>query len=79
MCYHFLKKFHFLPVKYRINFEIALLVFKCLKHCAPDYLQQLIALHKPFAAYDFCGKCDVLLLEKTAVFSRVLSISHMHV
>ena len=26
-----LKKLHFLPTKYRINFKIALLVFKCLK------------------------------------------------
>ena len=34
----FLKKLHFLPMKYRINFKIALLVFKCLKHCAPGYL-----------------------------------------
>ena len=48
-----LKKLHFLPIRYRINFKIALLVFKCLKHCAPGYLQQLVALRKPFAAYNF--------------------------
>ena len=46
---------HFLLTKYRINFKNALLVFKRLKHCAPGYLQQLIALRKPFAAYDFHG------------------------
>ena len=62
----FLKKLHFLPIKYRINFKIALLVFKCLKHCAPGYLQTLIALHKPSAADDFCRNCDLLLLEKTS-------------
>ena len=37
----FLKKLYFLPIKYRMNFKIALLVFKCLKHCAPGYLQTL--------------------------------------
>ena len=62
----FLKKLHFLPKKYRINFKIALLVFKCLKHCAPGYLQELIVLHKPSAAYDFRRNCDLLLLEKTS-------------
>ena len=46
---------YFLPIKYRIKFENALLVFKRLKHCAPGYLQQLIALRKPSAAYDFGG------------------------
>ena len=40
--------------------------FKCLKHCAPGYLQELIALHNPSAAYDFCRNCYLLLLEKTS-------------
>ena len=46
---------HFLPIKYRINFKNALLVFKRLKHCASGYFQQVIALRKPSAAYDFRG------------------------
>ena len=46
---------HFLPIKYRINFKNALLVFKRLKHCASGYFQQVIALRKPSAAYDFHG------------------------
>ena len=49
----FLKKLHFLPIRYRINFKIALLVFKGLKHCAPGYLQQLVALRKPSATDNF--------------------------
>ena len=61
----FLKKLHFLPIRYRINFKIALLVFKCLKHCAPGYLQQLVAPRKPSAAYNFRSNCDMLLLETT--------------
>ena len=62
----FLKKLHFLPIRYRINFKIALLVFKCLKHCAPGNLQQLVALRKPSAAYNFRSNCDMLLLETTS-------------
>ena len=75
----FLKKLHFLPIKYHINVKIALLVFKCLKHCAPGYVLQLIALHKPSAPYDFCGNCNVLLLEKTSQinYKKSESIFHM--
>ena len=62
----FLNKLHFLPIKYRTNFIIALLVFKCLKHCAPGYLQGIIALHKPPAANDFCRNSNLLSLEKTS-------------
>ena len=54
-----------MPIRYRINFKIALLVFKCLKHCAPGYLQQLVALRNPSAAYNFRSNCDMLLLELT--------------
>ena len=32
----YLKKLHFLPVRYRIKFKIALLVFKCLNNLAPQ-------------------------------------------
>ena len=67
-------------VKYRINFKIALLVFKCLKHCAPGYLQELIVLHKPSAAYDFRRNCNLLLLEKTSQLKTTTNLnqfSHM--
>ena len=40
----YLKKLHFLPVKFRIDFKIALLVFKCLNNIAPSYLRELISL-----------------------------------
>ncbi len=38
---------HWLPVKFRINFKIAMLVFKCLNGLAPPYLCDLIELYKP--------------------------------
>ena len=40
----YLKKLHFLPVRFRIKFKIALLVFKCLNNMAPHYLQGLLNL-----------------------------------
>ena len=37
-----LRDLHWLPVKYRINFKIVTLVFKCLNNQAPAYLQKLL-------------------------------------
>ena len=43
----YLKKLHFLPVKYRIQYKIALLVFKCLNNIAPKYLSEMITIRDP--------------------------------
>ena len=40
----YLKKLHFLPVRFRIKYKIALLVFKCLNNIAPSYLVSLLKL-----------------------------------
>ena len=37
----------FSPVKFRIKFKIALMVFKCMNNIAPDYLSSLIKLRSP--------------------------------
>ena len=37
-----LKKLHWLPVKYRIEFNIISLVHKCIQKQAPDYLRNLL-------------------------------------
>ena len=37
-----LKKLHWLPVKYRIEFKIICLVHKCIHNQAPDYLRNLL-------------------------------------
>ena len=39
----YLKKLHFLPVRYRIQFKVALLVFKCLNDLAPGYLTNMLS------------------------------------
>ena len=38
----FLKEAHFLPVKQRIDFKIALMTFKCINNIAPTYLKNCI-------------------------------------
>ena len=38
----YLKKLHFLPVRFRIKFKTALLVFKCINNLAPSYLSELV-------------------------------------
>ena len=43
----FLKSCHFLPVKHRIQFKIALLVYKCINNLAPSYLQELLHVRDP--------------------------------
>ena len=40
----YLKELHFLPVRYRIKYKIALLVFKCMNNSAPSYLSDLVHL-----------------------------------
>lgn len=42
-----LASLHWLPVRQRIDFKIALMVFKCLNDLAPSYLCDLMAIHKP--------------------------------
>ena len=39
-----LSSLHWLPVKFRIEFKILLLVFKCLYGLAPNYLQEQITI-----------------------------------
>ena len=40
-------KLHWLPVKYRINFKILLLTFKCLHGPSPSYLSNLLIPYQP--------------------------------
>ncbi len=42
-----LRSLHWLPVRYRVNFKILLLVFKSLNGLAPAYLSDLLTEHQP--------------------------------
>ena len=43
-CKECLKTLHWLPIKYRINYKVCTLVFKCLHAIAPPYLIKLIKM-----------------------------------
>ena len=38
---------HWLPIKFRIDYKIAVTVFKCLNNLAPPYLNELIEIYSP--------------------------------
>ena len=38
---------HWLPIKYRIDYKIAILTYKCINNLAPDYLCKLVELYIP--------------------------------
>ena len=40
----FLKQAHFLPIKQRIDYKIALTAYKCVNNIAPDYLKECISI-----------------------------------
>ena len=42
-----LRELHWLPVDYRIQYKILLLVFKCINGLAPVYLQDLLIKYEP--------------------------------
>ena len=43
----FLKQLHWLPVPYRIKYELSLTIHKVIHHNSPDYLASLLDLHTP--------------------------------
>ena len=55
-----LKKLHWLPIPYRINYKIALLVFKELHNLAPSYLIELLQT-KSATRYSLRSNQQVLL------------------
>ncbi len=60
-----LKDLHWLPVKFRIDFKILLIVFKALHGLAPDYISELITI-KPPSSYSM-RSISKLLLQKTTL------------
>ena len=55
-----LKKLHWLPIPYCINYKIALLVFKALHNLAPSYLIELLQT-KSATRYSLRSNQQVLL------------------
>ena len=53
-----LKKLHWLPIKFRVQFKILLLVYKCLNGLAPSYLMELLELKSTTSRLGFRFTCD---------------------
>ena len=45
-----LKKLHWLPIHARIDYKVAVLIFKCLNGLAPNYLSNMISVYSPSRA-----------------------------
>lgn len=56
-----LSQLHWLPIKQRINFKLALVVHKCIMHTAPQYLSDLIS-RPPSSRYHLRSRNDQTLL-----------------
>ena len=71
-----LKQLHWLPIYARIEFKIAVTVFKCLHELAPQYLADLIQKHSPSRSLRSSSK-SLLVIPKTRTKfgERAFSIS----
>ena len=47
-----LKDLHWLPVKERIDYRIAILVYKCLNNMGPLYLAEMLKPYTPKSSYE---------------------------
>ena len=56
-----LRELHWFPVKFRVEFKIALLVFKTLNGPAPQYLSELLVV-KPRTRYSLWSDSETLLV-----------------
>ena len=55
---------HWLPVRYRIEYKVGLLVFKCLNSLAPSYLSNLLRPYVPTRSLRSTGQ-GLLCVPKT--------------
>ena len=55
-----LKSLHWLPIKYRILFKVAILTFKTLRGLSPDYLKELVTI-KENSRYNLRSNIGLLL------------------
>lgn len=63
-----LKQLHWLPITQRIQYKIALLIFKCLNDLAPEYLASLITIKENTRQLRSSSK-NLLVIPKTRTVS----------
>ena len=64
-----LKRLHWLPIRYRIQFKICLMAFKCLHGKAPTYLSDLLVPYEPARTLRSGSQC--LLTERRPRLKKV--------
>ena len=67
----FLKEAHFLPVRFRIDYKLALLTFKCINNIAPEYLKELLHIKEQSQSLPLRTTDDFFLL-------NVPKVLHLH-
>ena len=72
-----LSKLHWLPVSFRIDFKIALTVFKIISTGQPTYLQNLINLYAPALQLRSSATNNLLFLWQKLNCTVVLSKFHL--
>ena len=68
----YLKKAHFLPIKFRIQYKMCLITFKILNGLSPDYLLDLVQLYIPKRAH-LRSDCDRYRLQLPSKYSNTIS------
>ena len=66
-----LKTFHWLPVKYRVLFKIAILTFKSINGQSPEYLRELINI-RPNTQYNLRSNNGLFLTFQTIKTRKTL-------
>ena len=59
----YLKSLHILPIKFRIIFKIAVLIYKCFHNFAPAYLNDTLTFRKLSVTHNVRSNNDLLKLE----------------
>jgi hypothetical protein len=53
----FLQELHWLPIKQRVTFKLAVLAYKCRHNLAPQYLSELLSDYQPSRSLRSSGHC----------------------
>ena len=68
----YLKKAHFLPIRFRIQYKMCLITFKILNGLSPRYLHDLVQLHIPKRS-NLRSQSDCHRLQVPSKYSNTIS------
>ena len=64
-------RLHWLPVQFRIEFKVAMLVYKCINGTAPQYLKDL-TINREISRYSLRSNKGILLVDNSAKAKKTL-------